>query len=1316
MKRKQLILCAGFMILLLLLCAAAGAARAEEPPKSAAEWQAEGYTVADLSDTIYDSTGIVVLNKDVTYLKETVKDGISRSDNQFSLASGNWQKTAAPDGQQTKYCILSGGRLFFGDRNGSSGSETIILDNLHELNPAEIFLGGDKPRDQMMLQAVVGQAAEGADPEKTKEELSRDLVAKLADLGDPVKFIFFDINQDFDVNIDFIEDVLPFYAKGNFTLYGEYRYDNPGMFEYSMHDIHVYVDLNVTDIGIKSSEVVTDTYERAIITVYDWLDLATVKAVLRDFIGEVAWYMHGHFGFKIHFETFYGPVATDDWYCKLDDDNMFDMGIAHVKGKGDLELGITVGPSVTLDQFITHTGFGGKMDFGFAMTNKGSPDRFKPADTKDEWHICDECVTEEIRSFAGPSYVYLDLPFSSDYDLEWDFSDRVYSDPIKTFYFSNTFDECEDGDCPHWAWHTPTTVESSDHHDYLKDVSVSYTTVPSHCDPYASGTTGEDGGVDLYMPPGDYTIKAEAQSPLDPKWKISDELKYTKNDGDPYGALLTLDIPINYVYFKNSQTGTATDWPEDIRFSPFYRQDIQLPDKVPVLSGRQFIEWNTKEDGTGTAYAPGTTLTLDDDLTLWAQWEMAGDSWYVVYNAHGGTWAPSPDIVGIGSDAIVKEAAESDTMRFEGWSTDPEATEAEYQPGDTLKYDNSRNVVILYAIWQLNPPGRPWVLSFRDSLTDPVSGLPNPMSIDPSVSMDVIIPSDIPEKSGRLFTGWNTAQDGSGKDYAPGSEITLTGDTTLWAQWTLAENTWVLVYNANGGTGAPSPSVIRQDYVAIISVEKPEHGSMKFLGWALSPDATEAEYQSGDLFHNTEGKPVVILYALWELSPGPRPIHIAFDANGLQDAGLPADIWQDPAWVRLEPAVAPLGSEYMFRGWSKYSGTKDPEYRTGHPYYFDRDTVLYAIWDKQETVTLTFQDSLTDSVSGIPDPITIVPSESKYVRIPSQIPQKSGRVFAGWNTAKDGKGTKYAPGSVITLLKDTTLWAQWNIAGNSWYIVYDANGGTKAPDTQIITRGKDAVLTKELPENGSLTFMGWATDPDAAAAEYQPGDTLKYDSGKNYVVLYALWELDPAKRPVTVSFDANGGLPDTAPKKITVPKGIWVQLPAQQPSWDAQHDFLGWSANQKATEPQWKAGSAVVVNQDTTLYAVWNAHYKVIEGAGSVWTKGSGKPQRFVADGNRKYFVELRVDGLPFNEGVEISSGSTVAYINAKAMEKLSVGNHTVTFVYIDGTASAPFKVRTKIPPTGDAGHPALWLTLVMLGIAGLILPGMLSRSARRKK
>ena len=92
------------------------------------------------------------------------------------------------------------------------------------------------------------------------------------------------------------------------------------------------------------------------------------------------------------------------------------------------------------------------------------------------------------------------------------------------------------------------------------------------------------------------------------------------------------------------------------------------------------------------------------------------------------------------------------------------------------------------------------------------------------------------------------------------------------------------------------------------------------------------------------------------------------------------------------------------------------------------------------------------------------------------------------------------------------------------------------------------------------------------------------------------------------------------------------------------------------------------------------------------------------------------MDGRPFNEGVHISSGSTIADISASAMEKLSVGSHTVTFIYKDGMAGASFTVQKKVPQTGDAGNPALWLILTVLGIAGLVLPGMLARIARRKQ
>ncbi len=493
---------------------------------------------------------------------------------------------------------------------------------------------------------------------------------------------------------------------------------------------------------------------------------------------------------------------------------------------------------------------------------------------------------------------------------------------------------------------------------------------------------------------------------------------------------------------------------------------------------------------------------------------------------------------------------------------------------------------------------------------------------------------------------------------------------------------------------------------ARITTELPEAGTMIFKGWTPNLHTMDPLYQPGDTVPYDSTKNTVILYAVWNLSPVPEPIHIAFKANGAAGATLPPDLWMEQNhWVQIKSAEPALGSQYTFLGWSENPASEDPEFQAGHSYFFYKSTTLYAVWDNLDAMTLTFMDPLPDEASGIPDPITILPSMSRYVRIPSQLPQKSGRVFTSWNTTKEGSGESYDPGSVMTLWKNTTLWAQWELAGDdSWHIIYDANGGTKAPRAQMIPKGEDAVLSKEPAQSDSMTFKGWATDQHATKAEYQPGDTLPYDSSKNLVVLYALWELDPVKRPVIISFNANGGLPDTLPKRITVPQKTWVQLPGQQPSWDAQHDFLGWAADPQAAAPQWKAGSTVLFDQDTSLYAIWKAHYMVIEGAGSVWTKGSGKTQRFVADGNVKYFEELRVDGRPFNEGVHISSGSTIADISASAMERLSVGSHTVTFVYKDGLAAASFTVQKKLPPTGDTGHPVLWLFLVVFGIAGLAL------------
>ena len=70
---------------------------------------------------------------------------------------------------------------------------------------------------------------------------------------------------------------------------------------------------------------------------------------------------------------------------------------------------------------------------------------------------------------------------------------------------------------------------------------------------------------------------------------------------------------------------------------------------------------------------------------------------------------------------------------------------------------------------------------------------------------------------------------------------------------------YTVTYNANGGTGAPSP---HSDYVSIqLSNTKPTRTYYSFLGWAESASAASAQYQPGETI--SPGKSLT-LYAVWQ--------------------------------------------------------------------------------------------------------------------------------------------------------------------------------------------------------------------------------------------------------------------------------------------------------------------------------------------------------------------------------------------------------------------------------------------------------------------
>lgn len=76
-----------------------------------------------------------------------------------------------------------------------------------------------------------------------------------------------------------------------------------------------------------------------------------------------------------------------------------------------------------------------------------------------------------------------------------------------------------------------------------------------------------------------------------------------------------------------------------------YGQRTYIPATAPTRSGYKFKNWNTKSDGTGTAYAPGQNFTSDigGTVTLYASWQKLSYTNTIVHWKYVGTGGDNGD-------------------------------------------------------------------------------------------------------------------------------------------------------------------------------------------------------------------------------------------------------------------------------------------------------------------------------------------------------------------------------------------------------------------------------------------------------------------------------------------------------------------------------------------------------------------------------------------------------------------------------------------------------------------------------------------------
>ncbi len=539
--------------------------------------------------------------------------------------------------------------------------------------------------------------------------------------------------------------------------------------------------------------------------------------------------------------------------------------------------------------------------------------------------------------------------------------------------------------------------------------------------------------------------------------------------------------------------------------APVSLQEYLSTDQITVLDNAgnyekdnyQFVGWNTAADGSGTNYVSTDTLYLSANTVFYAQWTPLYTLTYDGNGAESGA-VPSAAQSYLATDEITvldnSGNFERANYRFAGWNTSADGSGTDYAAANTLSINTD---TVLYAQW-----APLYTLTYDGNSADSGAVPGAAQSYIATDEITVLDNSGNFERTGYRFTGWNTAADGSGTDYASADTLSISTDTVLYAQWAPL---YTLTYDGNSADSGDVPSAA-QSYIStdrIIALSN--SGSFvkadyQFTGWNTAADGTGLNYSIGDTFSISED---TVLYVNWSL----ETCKVTYYGNGLTSGSAPTDVneyaVQADATVLNNTNMTKVG--YTFIGWNTEADGQGQDYDPGDTLEsLTSDVALYAQW-KQDEYKVTYDGNGNTSGSVPVDSKDYVYGDTAIVRENSGDLAKTYSTFGGWNTSADGFGTSVSSGSAITINGDTTLYAKWMM--NSSQVTYNGNGNTSGSvpvDNNAYTY-EDTLIIQGNPGNLKKTgyaFTGWNTLENGSGTQLTSDSSIKITTD---LMLYADW-------------------------------------------------------------------------------------------------------------------------------------------------------------------------------------------------------------------
>ena len=252
--------------------------------------------------------------------------------------------------------------------------------------------------------------------------------------------------------------------------------------------------------------------------------------------------------------------------------------------------------------------------------------------------------------------------------------------------------------------------------------------------------------------------------------------------------------------------------------------------------------------------------------------KRAGNQDYdIIYDANGGQNAPAADKAIAGMDWPIPDAEPTwdEHHRFLGWSEDSSASSPTWTKGQNIANVN-RNYT-LYAVWQVEgepeppQPATEYTISIR--VTPAGAGTASgegEYAAGTSVTLTATPVAGGEHPS--TFLEW-VKPDGGRESSSSITIIVGESDATYTAVFS-ADTDARLIYDANGGSGAPATAQYFSELGTPIEGPNPTYPDHVFLGWATSANASQPTLMPGATYGRGAGAGDHTIYAVWMPASG----------------------------------------------------------------------------------------------------------------------------------------------------------------------------------------------------------------------------------------------------------------------------------------------------------------------------------------------------------------------------------------------------------------------------------------------------------------